>query len=83
MNGVLAPQGINVVVIIVILRSLSFSIVREAIIPGTPQPVPIRIGMNDLPERPNLLKILSIMNAIRAIYPQASKIASNKNNTNI
>ena len=30
MNGSLAPQGINVVVIIVILRSLSFSIVRES-----------------------------------------------------
>jgi len=67
MNGSLAPQGINVVVIIVILRSLSFSIVREAMIPGTPQPEPISIGMNDLPERPNLRKILSIMNAIRAI----------------
>ena len=46
---------------------LSFSIVREAMIPGTPQPEPISIGMNDLPERPNLRKILSIMNAIRAI----------------
>ena len=70
---VLAPQGINVVVIIVIRRSLSFSIVREAMIPGTPQPVPIRIGINDFPERPNLLKILSMINAIRAIYPHASK----------
>ena len=67
MIGSLAPHGINVVVIIVILRSLSFSIVREAMIPGTPQPEPISIGMNDLPERPNLRKILSIMNAIRAI----------------
>ena len=72
-NGTLAPQGINVVVMIVIRRSLSFSIVREAMIPGTPQPVPIRIGMNDFPERPNFLKILSMMKAIRAIYPQALK----------
>lgn len=47
MNGTLAPQGIKVVVIIVIRRSRSFSIVLEAIIPGTPQPVPISIGMND------------------------------------
>ena len=39
--GILAPQGIKDVVIIVILRSLSFSIVREAIIPGTEQPDPI------------------------------------------
>ena len=45
--GSFAPHGINVVVIIVILRSLSFSMVREAIIPGTPQPLPISIGIND------------------------------------
>ena len=67
MNGTLAPQGIKVVVIIVIRRSRSFSIVLEAIIPGTPQPVPISIGMNDLPERPNLRNIRSRTNAIRAI----------------
>ena len=66
-NGVLAPQGINVVVIIVIFLSRSFSIVLDAIIPGTPQPVPIRIGINDLPERPNLRNTLSNTNAIRAI----------------
>ncbi len=46
-----APHGINVV-IMVILRSLSCSIVREAIIPGTPQPVPTSIGMKLFPERP-------------------------------
>lgn len=62
-NGVLAPQGINVVVIIVIFLSRSFSIVLDAIIPGTPQPVPIRIGINDLPERPNLRNTLSNTNA--------------------
>ena len=66
-NGSLAPQGINVVVIIVIRRSRSFSIVLDAMIPGTPQPVPIRIGMNDLPDKPKRRKILSMMNAIRAI----------------
>ena len=65
--GNLAPQGTNVVVIIVILRSRSFSIVLDAIIPGTPQPLPINIGINDFPERPNFLKILSIINAILAI----------------
>ena len=65
--GSFAPQGINVVVMIVILRSRSFSIVREAITPGTPQPVPINIGINDFPERPNLRKILSMMKATRAI----------------
>ncbi len=83
MIGSFAPHGINVVVIIVILRSLSFSIVLDAIIPGTPQPEPINIGIKDFPERPNLQNILSIINAIRAIYPQASKNARNANNINI
>ena len=82
-NGTFAPQGINVVVIIVIFRSRSFSIVLDAIMPGTPQPVPISIGMNDLPERPNFLKIRSSTNAILAIYPQASKNARSRNNTSI
>ena len=66
-KGTLAPQGINVVVIMVIRLSRSFSMVREAMIPGMPQPVPISMGMKDLPERPNLRKSLSRMNAIRAI----------------
>lgn len=62
-NGSFAPHGIKVVVMIVIRRSLSFSIVREAMIPGTPQPEPISIGIKDLPERPNLRNTLSMMNA--------------------
>ena len=66
-NGTFAPQGINVVVMIVIFLSRSFSIVLEAIMPGTPQPVPMSIGINDLPERPNFLKILSSTNAILAM----------------
>ena len=65
--GSFAPQGMNVVVMIVIFRSRSFSIVLEAITPGTPHPVPINIGMKDLPERPNLRKILSMMNATLAM----------------
>ena len=69
MIGSLAPQGTNVVVMIVIFLSRSFSIVREAITPGTPHPLPISIGMKDLPERPNLRKILSMMNATRAMSP--------------
>ena len=73
--GIFALQGINVVVIIVIRRSRSFSIVRDAIIPGTPQPEPISIGINDLPESPNFLKSLSIINATLDIYPQASRNA--------
>ena len=66
-NGTFAPQGMKVVVIIVIRRSRSFSIVREAIIPGTPQPVPISMGIKDFPERPNLRNIRSRTNAIRAM----------------
>ena len=67
MIGSFAPQGMNVVVMIVILRSRSFSIVRDAMIPGTPHPVPISIGINDFPDSPNLRKIRSMMNAILAI----------------
>ena len=66
-TGNFAPHGIHVVVKIVILRSFSFSIVRLAIMPGTPQPVPTRSGMKDFPERPNLRKSLSITNAMRTI----------------
>ena len=81
--GNFAPHGMKVVVMIVILLSRSFSIVREAIIPGTPHPVPISIGMKDLPDKPNLRKILSMINAIRAIYPQDSRNARKMNNTSI
>ena len=51
----------------VMRRSRSFSIVREAMIPGTPQPVPIKIGIKDLPDRPKRRKILSRTKAIRAM----------------
>jgi len=83
MIGSFAPQGTKVVVIIVILRSRSFSIVREAITPGTPHPLPISIGMKDLPESPNLRKIRSMINATRAMYPQDSRNARNANSTSI
>ena len=83
MIGSFAPQGTNVVVMIVILRSRSFSIVREAITPGTPHPLPISIGMNDFPDNPNLRKIRSMINAIRDIYPQDSRNARKMNSTSI
>ena len=83
MNGTFAPQGIKVVVIIVIRRSRSFSIVRDAMIPGIPHPVPINIGMKDLPERPNLRKIRSSTKAIRAMYPHASRNARSRKSTSI
>ena len=66
-TGSFAPQGIKVVVIMVMRRSFSFSMVRVAIMPGTPQPEEIMNGMKDLPDRPNLRKIRSMMNATRAI----------------
>ena len=51
----------------VIRRSFSFSMVREAMMPGMPQPMPTRKGMKDLPDRPNLRKTRSRIKAIRAI----------------
>ena len=67
MMGILAEQGMKVVVIMVILRSRSFSMVREAMTPGTPQPVPMSMGMKLLPDRPNLRKMRSMMKAMRAM----------------
>ena len=43
-TGSLAPHGINVAVMIVRRRSLSASIVLEAMIPGIPQPEEIKAG---------------------------------------
>ena len=65
--GILAPQGMKQVVMTVMRRSRSFSMVREAMTPGTPQPVPTSMGMKLLPERPNFRKIRSMMKAIRAM----------------
>ena len=56
----------KVAVIVVILRSRSFSMVRlDLDKAGTPQPVEISMGTKDLPERPNRLKIRSMTKAIR------------------
>ena len=73
----------KVVVIIVIRRSLSFSTVRDPITPGTPQPVPISIGIKDFPERPNLRKTRSMMKATLAIYPHPSKKARKRKKVSI
>ena len=56
-TGSFAPQGMNVVSIAVALLSLSSRIVRLAMMPGIPHPVPMMIGMMDLPDRPTRLKI--------------------------
>ena len=53
--------------------------VRDAIIPGTEQPEPISMEIYDLPDRPNLLNILSIINAARAMYPHSSSSERSKN----
>ena len=67
MMGVLAPHGMNVVVMMVMRLSFSFSIVRVAMMPGTPQPMETSMGMKDFPERPNLRKMRSMMKATRAM----------------
>ena len=63
----MAPQGTKVVVMMVMRRSRSFSMVREAMTPGTPQPEPMSMGMKLLPLRPNFRKIRSMMKATRAM----------------
>ena len=67
MKGTLAPQGMNVVVMTVMRRSRSFSMVREAMMPGMPQPVPMSMGIKLLPERPNLRNTRSSTKAMRAM----------------
>ena len=65
--GILAPQGMKPVVMMVIFRSRSCSMVREAMMPGTPQPVATSMGMKLLPDRPKRRKMRSMMKATRAI----------------
>ena len=67
MIGILAPQGIKPVVMMVIFRSRSCSMVREAMMPGTPQPVATSMGIKLLPLSPNRRKMRSMMKAIRAM----------------
>ena len=55
-TGILAPQGIHVVSMAVARLSLSSLIVRQAMMPGMPQPVLMMIGIIDLPERPYSLE---------------------------
>ena len=65
--GSLAPQGMKLVVMMVMRRSLSFSMVREAMMPGTLQPVPISMGIKLLPDRPKRRKTRSMIKAMRAM----------------
>ena len=82
-SGSFAPQEKNGITRTVAVLSFSSASVLVLIIAGTEQPKPMIIGRNALPESPNLRNILSRMNAIRAIYPESSRIEKNKNNTRI
>ena len=79
MMGIFAPQGIIVVVMTVMRRSFSFSMVLVAMTAGTPQPVAMSMGMKVLPESPKLRKMRSMTNATRARYPHASRNESSRN----
>ena len=59
-TGILAPQGMKVVSIADARLSLSSRMVRQAMIAGIPQPVPMMMGMMALPDRPTRLKMGSI-----------------------
>ena len=59
-TGILAPQGMKVVSMADALLSLSSRMVRQAMIAGIPQPVPMMMGMMALPDKPTRLKIGSI-----------------------
>ena len=67
MMGSLAEQGMNVVVMTVRRRDDSDSMVRDAMTPGTPQPVPMIMGMKVLPESPKRRNTLSRMKVTRAM----------------
>ena len=73
----------NVTDMTVILLSLSFSMVLVAMIPGTPHPVPTRIGMKDFPERPKNLNTRSMTKAALAMYPMSSSMQRTRNSTSI
>ena len=67
MIGNLAEHGMKVVVMTVRRRALSDSMVREAMMPGTPQPVPTIMGTKVLPDRPKRRKRRSRMKVTRAM----------------
>ena len=77
-KGIFAPQGINVVVMMVMRRSRSFSMVRDAIIPGTPHPVPISMGIKLFPDNPKRLNTRSSTKATLAMYPLSSSMERKK-----
>ena len=66
-TGSFAPQGMKGVSIAVALRSRSLRIVRQAIMPGIAQPVPMTKGMTDLPDSPTFLNRGSSTTLTRAM----------------
>ena len=81
--GSFAPQLKKGMTLMVAILSFSSARVRVFIIAGTEQPKPIIIGINALPDKPNLRNILSRINATLAIYPLSSSMEKNRNNNNI
>ncbi len=81
--GSFAPQLKNGITLTVATLSFSSANVLVLIIAGTEQPNPIIIGINALPDSPNLLKILSKIKATLAIYPVSSKIENSISNNKI
>ncbi len=65
--GNFAPQEKNGITRSVAVRSCSSASVRVLIMAGTEQPKPMIIGINALPESPNLRKTRSNINAARAM----------------
>ena len=65
--SIFAEHGRKVERMMVMRLSFSFSMVLDAMIAGTPQPVPTSIGIKDLPERPKRRNTRSMMNATRAM----------------
>ena len=66
-TGSFAPHGMKVQSSAVALRSRSFLIVLQAMMAGTPQPVPMTTGITDFPLRPTRLKIGSSTTVARAM----------------
>ena len=81
--GNFAPHEKKGITRIVATRSFSSDSVRVFIMAGTLHPNPMIMGMNDRPDSPNRLKILSSTNAMRAIYPVSSRTENHINNISI
>lgn len=66
-------QGMKLLVIIAIRRSLGDSIIRQPITPHALHPSPIHMVRDCLPCAPHFLKLLSRLKAILGKYPKSSK----------